>query len=139
VQNFSLVMRLALGLPRSLAILLAIVSATASFAESAAQPSPPPIHGMPRILAISMPADLNFHAGQTVRGSVETSPNVGYVEARIQYRNAPMHQDGVGKFSLSYTIPWWLPPWLRHAYTLQIIARSVDGVEVKEELPIVVH
>jgi len=94
---------------------------------------------MPRILAISMPADHNFHAGQTIRGTVETSANVGYVEARIQYRNTPLHRDGVGKFSLAYTIPWWLPPWLRHDWTLQIIARSVDGIEVKEYFPIVVH
>ncbi len=94
---------------------------------------------MPKILAISMPADRNFHAGQTIRGSVETSSNVGYVEARVQYRYQPLQRDGVGKFSLSYTIPWWLPPWLRHAWTLQIIARSVDGVEVKQEFPIVVH
>jgi hypothetical protein len=137
VQKFSFVMRLALSLPFSLVAALALFSAT--FAEPAAQPSPIPVHGLPKILAISMPADRNFHAGQTIRGSVETSPNVGYVEARIQYRNQPMRQEGVGKFTLAYTIPWWLPPWLRHAWTLQIIARSVDGVEVKEEFPIVVH
>jgi hypothetical protein len=134
---FSIIMRAALAL--SFAIGSAVGAGTATFAEPEAQPSPLPIHGMPRILAVSMPADRNFHAGQTIRGSVETSPNVGYVEARIQYRNQPMQRDGVGKFSLAYTIPWWLPPWLRHAYTLQIIARSVDGIEVKEEFPIVVH
>jgi hypothetical protein len=133
VQKFSLVMRLALALPVSVAIW------TAALAEAAPAPSPVPIHGMPEILAISMPADRNFHAGQTIRGTVETSPNVGYVEARIQYRNQALHRDGLGKFSLAYTIPWFLPPWLRHAYTLQIIARSIDGVEVKEYFPITIH
>jgi hypothetical protein len=47
-----------------------------------------------------------------------------------------LHHDGVGRFSLAYTIPWWLPPWVRHDWTLQIIARSIDGVEVKQEFPI---
>jgi hypothetical protein len=126
-------MRLALALPLSLAVW------SATFAEEAPQPSPVPVHGMPQILAISMPADRNFHAGQTIRGTVETTPNVGYVEARIQYRNQALHRDGLGKFSLAYTIPWWLPPWLRHAYTLQIIARSIDGVEVKEFFPITIR
>jgi len=130
VSRFSLVMRLAL------ALLLGLAVPSTTFADESPRPSPLPVHGMPRILAVSMPDNLNFHAGQTVRGSVETSPNVGYVEARIQYRGTPFHQDGVGKFSLAYTIPWWLPPWLRHKWTLQIIARSVDGVEVKQEFPI---
>jgi hypothetical protein len=135
VLKFSLVMRLVLGL----ALCLVVGIRTATFAEPAPPPSPVPIHGMPKILAISMPADRSFHAGQTIRGTVETSPNVGYVEARIDYRNQPLRPDGVGKFVLAYTIPWWLPPWLRHKWTLQIIARSIDGVEVKEDFPITVH
>jgi len=133
VQKFSLVMRLAL------AFALSVAAWTSVLADAAPAPSPVPIHGMPEIIAISMPANRNFHAGQTIRGTVETSPNVGYVEARIQYRNQALHRDGLGKFSLAYTIPWWLPPWLRHAYTLQIIARSIDGVEVKEFFPITIH
>jgi hypothetical protein len=128
-------MKVALALPLSLAVW------TATFAGSAAEPSPAPVpvHGIPKILAITMPADRNFHAGQTIRGTVETSSNVLYVEARVQYRNQAMRREGVGKFSLAYTIPWWLPPWLRHQWTLQIIARSIDGVEVKEDVPITVH
>ncbi len=133
MRNFSFTMRLALALALSLAVW------RGSFAESAPQPSPLPIHGMPKILAITMPATRDFYAGQTIRGSVQTSTNVGYVEARIQYRNQALHRDGIGKFSLAYTIPWWLPPWLRHAWTLQIIARSIDGVEVKEYFPIRIH
>jgi hypothetical protein len=139
VRKFSLLMRLALTLVLSIAAFSVAGTATATFAEPEPRPSPVPIHGMPKILAISMPADRNFHAGQTIRGTVETSPNVGYVEARIQYRNQALHRDGMGKFSLAYTIPWYLPPWLRHAWTLQIIARSIDGVEVKEYFPIVIH
>jgi hypothetical protein len=110
-----------------------------AFGESTPASGPAPIHGMPRILAVIIPSDRSFRVGQTIHGRVETSANVGYVEARIQYRNAPLHRDGVGVFSLAYTIPWWLPPWLRHEWTLQIIARSIDGVEVKQDLPIRVY
>jgi len=113
-----------------------------SFAAAAAVRAgsdPAPVHGIPRILSVDIPANRNFYAGQTIHGSVVTTPNVDYVEARIDYRNSPLHRDGAGRFSLDYTIPWWLPPWLRHAWTLQFVARSVDGVEVKEEIPIRVH
>jgi hypothetical protein len=88
----------------------------------------PPPHGYPEIRNVSI-SSTDIRAGRPVSGVVETSANVQYVEARVQYRNAPMHQDGTGKFSLTYTVPWWLPPWLRHEYTLQIIARTADGVE----------
>ncbi len=123
----------------ALALALTVAVWTGVFAEAAPEPSPVPVHGMPEIFAIQMPADLNFHAGQTIRGTVETSTNVGYVEARIDYRNKALTREGLGKFSLAYTIPWFLPPWLRHAYTLQIIARSIDGVEVKKYFPITIH
>jgi hypothetical protein len=93
----------------------------------------PPPHGYPEIRNVSI-SSTEIRAGRAVSGRVETSPNVQYVEARIQYRNAPMHQDGAGKFSLTYTVPWWLPPWLRHEYTLQIIARTADGVETMQAI-----
>jgi hypothetical protein len=122
-----------------LTVSLGLALCGASFAETDPRPSPVPIHGLPEIISIDLPADRDFHAGQTIRGSVVTSTNVGYVEARVNYRNTPLHRDGLGKFSLVYTIPWWLPPWLRHGWTLQIIARSIDGVEVKEYFPIRIH
>jgi len=127
-----------LGFSLAIRSVLAGVLGCAGWATALADSSQPP-HGLPQILAVSIPADRNFHAGQTIRGMVSTSANVGYVEARVQYQNAPLHHDGVGKFSLAYTIPWWLPPWVRHDWTLQIIARSVDGVEVKQEFPIHIH
>lgn len=90
--------------------------------------STPPPHGYPQIQAVAISATV-IRAGSRVSSSVVTSDNVGYVEARVENYNVAMHADGPGHFSLTYTVPWWLPPWLRHAYTLQIIARSVDGVE----------
>jgi len=100
-------------------------------------PTPPP-HGYPAIHAVAI-STTAVRAGRPVSGSVETSENVHYVEARVDYRAVAMHEDAPGRFSLTYTVPWWLPPWLRHGYTLQIIARSVDGVETVRELPITVR
>jgi hypothetical protein len=116
----------------ALAVLLA-----AGGEEPATEVAGPP-HGKPVITSIWL-STHDIRVGQTVKGRVETSENVGYVEARIDYRNLPLHHDAPGKFSVSYTVPWWLPWWLRHDWTLQIIARSVDGVETKEALPIHIH
>lgn len=98
----------------------------------------PPPHGYPQIRGVSI-STTQMHAGQRVSGHVETSYNVGYVEARIDYRNIALRKDGDGRFSLAYTVPWWLPPWLRHDYTLEIIARSIDGVETMRPIPITIH
>ena len=100
-------------------------------------PTPPP-HGYPVIKAMHL-STTDIHVGHPISGTVVTSENVHYVEARINYRNVPLHQDAPGKFSLIYTVPWWLPPWLRHPYTLQVIARSIDGVEAVRGIPVQVH
>jgi hypothetical protein len=97
-----------------------------------------PAHGQPVITSVWISA-RDIRAGQTVSGRVETSDNIGYVEARIDWRSLVLHQDAPGKFSIAYTVPWWLPPWLRHQWTLEIIAHSVDGLSAKEDLPIRVH
>jgi len=98
----------------------------------------PPPSGFPVIKSLSI-STTDIRVGQPVHGTVETSLNVQYVEARIDFRNVPLHQDAPGRFSLNYTVPWWLPPWLRRRYTLQVIARSVDGVELVRGIPITVH
>ena len=100
-------------------------------------PTPPP-HGYPAIKSVNI-STTDVRAGRPVHGAVETSDNVHYVEARIEYRAVALHEDAPGKFSITYKIPWWLPPWLRHGYILQIIARSVDGVETTREIPVTVH
>jgi hypothetical protein len=100
-------------------------------------PTPPP-HGYPAIHEVTL-STTTVRAGRPVHGSVATSDNVHYVEARIEYRAVALHEDGPGRFSLTYTVPWWLPPWLRHGYTLQIIARSIDGVETLREIPVSVR
>lgn len=114
--------------------LLALAIALAMDPLADVSPTPPP-HGFPQIEATHISA-TDLHPGQTLTGWVETSNNVDYVEARIDFRNTPLKRDGTGRFSLSYTVPWWLPPWLRHAYTLQIVARTVDGVETRKSLQI---
>jgi hypothetical protein len=117
-------------------VALAIVVATTSEGASVEAAAPP--HGQPVIMSVWISA-RDIRAGQTVSGRVETSDNIGYVEARIDWRSMVLHQDAPGKFSLAYTVPWWLPPWLRHQWTVQIIAHSVDGLSAKEDLPIRVH
>ena len=119
-----------------LALALALVTGAAPALAQEVVAAPP--HGVPVITSTYL-STHDIKAGQSVSGRVETSDNVGYVEARIEYRAIPMHHDGPGKFSIKYTVPWWLPFWLRHEWTLQIIARSIDGVEAKESMPITVH
>ncbi len=100
-------------------------------------PTPPP-HGYPAIRSVSI-STTQIRAGRPVYGSVETSANVGYVEVRVDFRSIALRRDGPGRFSITYTVPWWLPPWLRHDYDLQVIARSIDGVETARDLTVSVR
>ena len=95
-------------------------------------PTPPP-HGLPVLRSFKL-SSYDIHPGTPVSGSVETSENVNYVEARVGYRELALHRDAPGKFSLTYTVPWWLPFWLRHEYDVSIVVRNVDGVELWQPL-----
>ncbi len=94
-----------------------------------------PAHGLPTIESVAIPS-LQMRPGQFVDGQVRTSPNVGYVEVRVRNYNAPLVMTSLGHFTLHYRVPF-LPPFLVGHWPLQIIARSVDGVEVKRILQIV--
>jgi hypothetical protein len=127
-------------------MLAPVLALLIALAEPAAEPAgafahvgaTPPPHGYPAIKSVSI-STTDVQVGRPVHGAVETSDNVHYVEARIEYRAVALHEDGPGKFSITYKVPWWLPPWLRKPYTLQIIARSIDGVETTRAIPITVH
>jgi len=100
-------------------------------------PTPPP-HGLPEIKSYTI-SSTDIHAGDTVSGTVVTSDNVVNVDAKVNYRYVKLAHPAPGRFTLSYTVPWWLPPWLRHGYTLDLIARSEDGVEAWLAIPIRVY
>jgi len=117
--------------------LIVAVNAASAADYAHVGPTPPP-HGYPAIKSFAI-STTQIHAGRPVHGSVETSANVHYVEVRVDYHAIAMRQDGPGKFSLDYTVPWWLPPWLRHGYDLQVVARSIDGVETARDIAITVH
>ena len=120
------------SLVRSLALAVTLAPAYAHLGAT------PPPHGFPEILHYRL-STTSLRAGQTASGEVETSENVIIVEAHVNYRSAPLKQVAPGKFALTYTVPWWLPPWLRHGYTLELVARSIDGVETSVEIPITIH
>jgi hypothetical protein len=95
----------------------------------------PPEHGFPEIHGVHFTSSPQVHPGTSLEATVETSPNVGYVEGRVKYWNVPFMQTAPGKFSLSYRVPMLPPNALGH-WDFEVIARSVDGVEVKRTFSI---
>ena len=67
-----------------------------------------------------------------------TSDNVGYVEARLRYWNVVFRQTAPGRFDLSYRVPL-LPPVALGSWEIAVIARSIDGVEVKRTYRFAYH
>ncbi len=107
-----------------------VVSPAASPATRAAiAAGKSPEHGLPVILDVDW-TTTRVKPGSSVDGVVTTSPNVIYVEGRYKYWNFVFTQIAPGQFHVAYTVPW-LPPFLLGNWPIDVIARSLDGVEVR--------
>lgn len=98
------------------------------------------IAGVPMRLPHQSPAIFNIvlanhevHSGQVVRAAVITSSNVASVEARLRGFGVPLRHVGIGRFALSYQVPW-LPPMFKGNWPIRLIARNVDGVQAQKML-----
>jgi len=89
----------------------------------------PPEHGFPEIHDVQFTSSPKLRPGVSLKATVETSDNVTYVEGRVKYWNVPFQQVAPGRFNIDYRVPW-LPPGALGHWDLQVIARSIDGVEV---------
>jgi hypothetical protein len=95
----------------------------------------PPEHGFPEIHDVQFTSSALLHPGTSLQATVETSANINHVEARVKYWNVIFQQTAPGKFDLRYRVPLLPPAALGH-WDLEVIARSVDGVEVKRSFPV---
>lgn len=116
-----------------------VVSPQASDATKAAVAAgQPPEHGFPEIHDVRFTSSAQLHPGTNLQATVATSPNINHVEARVKYWNVIFVQTAPGKFVLSYRVPMLPPAALGH-WDLEVIARSVDGVEAKRTFPVTYH
>ncbi len=108
-----------------------VVSPKASDATKAAVAAGrPPEHGFPVIDSVHW-TTLSVKPGTTLEADVVTSNNIGHVEGRYRDWDMTFTQLGLGHFHLTYKVPF-LPPFLIGEWTIEVIARSVDGVEAKK-------
>ena len=95
----------------------------------------PPEHGFPEIHDVQFTTSPELHPGSMIQATVVTSDNINHVEGRVKYWNVIFRQIAPGKFDLSYRVPFLPPAALGH-WDLDVIARSVDGVEAKRTFPV---
>jgi hypothetical protein len=89
----------------------------------------PPDHGFPVIENVHW-TTLSVRPGSLLEADVVTSENINYVEGRYRDWNMQFTQLGIGRFHLAYKVPW-LPPFLIGHWKIDVIARSLDGVEAR--------
>ena len=94
-----------------------------------------PAHGFPEIHDVQFTSSAQLHPGASLQATVVTSANINHVEARVKYWNVIFQQTAPGKFVLSYKVPLLPPAALGH-WDLEVVARSVDGVEAKRTFPV---
>lgn len=116
-----------------------VVSPKASDATKAAVAAGrAPEHGFPEIHDVQFTSSAQLRPGTNLQATVVTSANINHVEARVKYWNVIFQQTAPGKFALSYKVPFLPPAALGH-WDLDVIARSVDGVEAKRTFPVTYH
>jgi hypothetical protein len=98
----------------------------------------PPSHGFPEIHDVQFTSSAQLHPGSNIQATVVTSDNINHVEVRVKYWNVIFQQTAPGKFHLSYRVPLLPPEALGH-WDLDVVARSVDGVEAKRTFPVTYH
>ena len=95
----------------------------------------PPQHGFPEIHDVQFTTSSQLRPGSLIQATVVTSDNINHVEGRVKYWNVIFRQLGPGKFDLNYRVPFLPPSALGH-WDLEVIARSIDGVEAKRTFPV---
>jgi hypothetical protein len=98
----------------------------------------PPEHGFPEIHDVQFTSSAQLRPGTSLVATVVTSPNINHVEGRVKYWNVIFQQTAPGKFNINYRVPLLPPAALGH-WDLEVIARSIDGVEVKRVFPVTYH
>ncbi len=91
----------------------------------------------PRIVAVHIDKQT-VRSGETISGTVETSSNVASVEARIAAFSISVPKVGVGRFALSYRVPW-VPFFWYGTYPMTLVARNTAGDAVERVIPITVR
>ncbi len=95
-----------------------------------------PPDAAPRIVAVHIDSQT-VHSGETISGMVETTSNVASVEARIAAFSISVPKVRLGRFALSYVVPW-VPFFWHGTYPMTLIARNTAGVAVERVIPITV-
>ena len=92
----------------------------------------------PAIVALNIAPGTVLSAGDVASGTVVTSSNVAAVQVRVANFGMNMNKVGVGRFEISYRVPL-LPPMLRGAYMLHVIARNTRGDTAQRDLGITIR
>ena len=107
-----------------------VVSPKATDATKAAVAAgKPPDHGFPVIDDVTW-TTTKIKPGGTIEASVTTSSNVTYVEGRYKNWNFVFDRVALGRFHIAMKVPFF-PPFILGNREIDVIARSLDGVEVR--------
>ncbi len=89
----------------------------------------PPEDGFPEIHDVTW-TTTHIKPGGTIEASVTTSTNVTYVEGRYKNWNFVFNRVALGRFHVAMKVPFF-PPFILGNREIDVIARSLDGVEVR--------
>ncbi len=121
----------------------AVPSATPALPTTPTPPATPvpiptplvlPTDAAPQIIDLRISSTV-FRSGDTVSGLVITSTNVSSVELRLAGYSIPVPSSNLGVFAMTYHVPN-IPFFVKHGYTLQVIAKNSKGDQTERDLQV---
>ncbi len=76
------------------------------------------------------------HDGDTLLWDVRTTPDVVDVVAHVTVYAFRLQKQAAGQYVLAFTIPKGVPGFFHGNYTLNLVARSVTGIETATKVPV---
>ena len=95
-------------------------------------------HDRPVIYDVAV-SPVSVSAGDTVVGSVTTSSNVASVVATVAGISAGLPRVAVGRFTLAYKMPDFIPQNFHGSYPVTVVARNADGVATSRVVMLSLH
>lgn len=119
-------------------LVLTLALTTAAGAQTTTEsPQPSPAAGAPQIVSVAINPDP-VHAGKSVDATIETTPDVVAVQARVMNLKIDIPRDGDGTFHKSAKVPW-MARFFKGTYKVTFVATCKDGHEAQSEQDIVLN
>ena len=116
---------------------LALSAAAGAQTQTTSSPQPGPAAGAPQIVSVAINPDP-VRAGKSVDATIQTTPDVVAVQARVMNLKIDIPRQADGEFHKTAVVPW-MARFFKGTYNVTFVATCKDGHETQSRQDIVLN